>query len=166
MHVSFRGPRERKPLIHGSFYSTCWHLVYMWWYTFQDWRVFPDDCSSEKRGTDRFNKFLSQQIEITSGAHVFAMLGTHPLLPQLLLQRCQTTFLPQHAAVPPAEWRIYVNQLMSLCTDSCWGRDQMSPKDIWEAKQRPSKTWEVGGKTALQRRKSSFEGVPWWRLDQ
>lgn len=32
-------------------------------------------------------------------------LGTHPLLPQLLLQWCQAAFLPQHAAVPPAESR-------------------------------------------------------------
>lgn len=30
-------------------------------------------------------------------------MGTHPLLPQLLLQRGQAAFLPQHAAVPPAE---------------------------------------------------------------
>ena len=29
--------------------------------------------------------------------------STHPLLPQLLLQRGQAAFLPQHAAVPPAE---------------------------------------------------------------
>lgn len=32
-------------------------------------------------------------------------LGTHPLLPQLLLQWRQAAFLPQHAAVPPAESR-------------------------------------------------------------
>lgn len=43
--------------------------------------------------------------------YLFALVGTHPLLPQLLFQRRQATFLPQHAAVPPAERRIHINQL-------------------------------------------------------
>lgn len=38
-------------------------------------------------------------------------LATYPLLPQLLFQRCQAAFLPQHAAVPPAERKIHINQL-------------------------------------------------------
>lgn len=40
----------------------------------------------------------------------WVLLATHPLLPQLLFQRCQAAFLPQHAAIPPAR-EIHIKQL-------------------------------------------------------
>lgn len=102
-------------------------------------------------------------------------VGTHALLPQLLFQRCQATFLSQHAAVPPAERRIHINQLC-VAVLAGWrprhelpSRDLTSWGELWGATQRASKTWETEkhpGVKGPQWRKGRFEVVPWGRTDQ
>lgn len=85
------------------------------------------------------NKLRSEEVGCRCICVCLPLLGTHPLLPQLLFQRCQATFLPQHAAVPPAERGIIINQLcVCMCAElrELPSRDQTSRGELWGATQR------------------------------
>lgn len=98
--------------------------------------------------------------------------ATHPLLPQLLFQRRQATFLPQHAAVPPAERRIHITQLCATVLAAYWPncRAYVKRAEGGLGKHHSEKSNKGVRKTSgcdgQQQRQSCFDVIWWCRPDQ
>lgn len=144
---------NRNQLIHGSFVTTLsWHIGKSWsaleYLLF--WQLLPSASNvntvpggfglrreakivlTSHYQTLNRSVFLHEQTEIkklTDCSMFFWVLrATHPLLPQLLFQRCQAAFLPQHAAVPPAR-RIHIKQLLCTTVLRAWRSGREIPSE-------------------------------------
>lgn len=158
---------NRNQLIHGSFGALLsWHIRKSWsaMVLCAPAAVTASNVSAQSQRSVGFKKMFKQAVikawteacPCRKRTHMYSSSGvraTHPLLPQLLFQRCQAAFLPQHAAVPPVERTVHIQLLCESEADGLGRNNQaeikgaepgLREKNIWVC------TGHKGGKDVLK----------------